>query len=84
MFCANCILQEGDCMSLSEKKKISNKRYNDKTYQVFTFRMKKADATDLDSYIEKNGIKSRQYFILQCLAKCIKEGYIPDDVNNTL
>ena len=68
-------------MAASEAQKRAVKKHDDKFCKILTFKAKNEFAAELDKYIEKNGIKSRQYFILQCLAKCIKEGYIPDDGN---
>lgn len=60
----------GDFMALSEKKKISNKKWTDANYKQVKLSMPNAEAEALDAYCKKHDI-SKAGFIRQLIKDAI-------------
>lgn len=65
-------------MAMSEAQKRANNKYIKENCKNITIKIKKEAAEEIDLYIKKNNIKSRNFFIIQCIKKGIKEGFIPE------
>lgn len=56
---------------LSEAKKASNKRYDSKTYDVISFRVKKGKKDEIKDFILHTG-ESQNAFINRAIDECIE------------
>lgn len=65
-------------MALSDKKKITNKRWTDANYKQVKLSMPNAEAEVLDAYCREHNI-SRAGFIRALVREAITQGYVPKD-----